>query len=142
MKISANQNTVESGAKHHKPNHHDHSRVFNNQQNSNIKISVKQFVFNHVFSSEEFFLLIFLFPVKNLKLVENHLMNIPTISQSNFTSSFWEENVWNFSQLECIIGPDSHVEFKISTMKSWTQTWASLWSLAPMIQLVSEEIEM
>jgi hypothetical protein len=48
----SNQNTVESGAKHHKPNHHDHSRVFNNQQNSNIKIGVKQFVFN-VFSSEE-----------------------------------------------------------------------------------------
>jgi K+-transporting ATPase c subunit len=48
-----NQNTVESGAKHHKPNHHTHSRVFNNQQSSNVKISVKQFVFNHVFSSEE-----------------------------------------------------------------------------------------
>jgi hypothetical protein len=51
--LKFHQNTVESGAKHHKPNHHDHSRVFNNQQNSNIKISVKQFVFNHVFSSEE-----------------------------------------------------------------------------------------
>jgi hypothetical protein len=52
LKISLNQNTVESGAKHHKPNHYTHSRVFNNQQNSNIKIGVKQFVFN-VFSSEE-----------------------------------------------------------------------------------------
>ena len=69
-------------------------------------------------------------------------MNILTISQSNFTSSFWEENVWNFSQSECIIGPDSHVEFKISTKKSWTQTWASLLSLVPMVQVVSQEIEM
>ena len=81
--------TVESGAKHHKPNHHNH-RVFNNQQNSNVKISVKQFVFNHVFSSEEKVLTYFPIRsfVKNLKLIENHLMNIPTISQSNFTSSF------------------------------------------------------
>jgi hypothetical protein len=40
LKISLNQNTVESGAKHHKPNHYTHSRVFNNQQNSNIKIDM------------------------------------------------------------------------------------------------------
>jgi hypothetical protein len=120
LKISANQNTVESGTKHHKPNHHNHSRVFNNQQNSNVKIIVKQFVFNHVFSSEEKVLTYFPIRsfVKSLKLIENHLMNIPTISQSNFTSSFWEENVWNFNQSECIIGPDSHVEFKINVMNS------------------------
>jgi hypothetical protein len=43
-------------------------------------------------------------------------MNILTISQSNFTSSFWEENVWNFSQSECIIGPDSHVVIEDPTV--------------------------
>ena len=42
-------------------------------------------------------------------------MIIPTKSQFNWFSGFWQEDFQGFNQSEYIIGPGSHVEFLIYT---------------------------
>jgi hypothetical protein len=93
-----------------------------------------QFVFNHVFSSEEKVLTYFPIRsfVKDLKLVENHLMNILTISQSKYhhqCGRYWYINI--FSQLlnwthttgmVCVVSSAKRVLFCLA-WSGKNQTW-------------------
>ena len=55
---------------------------------------------------------------KNSNFVEDHPRNIPAKFGSNRPSGFGEEDLWNFSQSEHIIGPGSHIEYPTGTKNS------------------------
>jgi hypothetical protein len=57
--------------------------------------------------------------IKNSNLVKDIPMIIPLHFGFSQFISFGEEDLWNFSQSEHIIGPDSHIEYPTGTKNSY-----------------------